>query len=97
MTVLALRLSALANGGQQTSRKGRQKPLESYLPRPTGCRGSYISCYKWRHIWTWLNPNLVKVLDKYLPVGWHEKVYDPEVWEAVDKNTRRGDLGITCR
>ncbi|KUK89312.1 MAG: Alpha-glucan phosphorylase [Mesotoga infera] len=37
------------------------------------------------HVWSWLNPNLVELLDKYLPEDWHERVYDPEIWEGVDK------------
>jgi len=85
MTVLALRLSALANGVSKLHGRVSRNLWNHIYPDLPAVEVPISHVTNGVHIWTWLNPNLVKVLDKYLPVGWHEKVYDPEVWEAVDK------------
>ncbi|NTV91565.1 MAG: glycosyltransferase family 1 protein, partial [Clostridiales bacterium] len=36
------------------------------------------------HTLTWLSPSFKSLYDRYLPEGWQENLYKPEVWEAVD-------------
>ncbi|HHW23728.1 MAG TPA: glycosyltransferase family 1 protein [Clostridiaceae bacterium] len=37
------------------------------------------------HTMTWLAPSFKYLFDKYLPSDWQNRLYDPAVWEAVDK------------
>ncbi len=84
MTVLALRLSALANGVSKLHGRVSRNLWNHIYPDLPAVEVPITHVTNGVHIWTWLNPNLVELLDKYLPKGWHEKVYDPEVWEGVD-------------
>lgn len=35
------------------------------------------------HLASWLAPDLVRLLERYLPADWQERLDDPAVWEAV--------------
>jgi starch phosphorylase len=85
MTVLALRLSALANGVSKLHGRVSRNLWNHIYPDLPAVEVPITHVTNGVHIWTWLNPNLVELLDKYLPEGWHERVYDPEIWEGIDK------------
>ncbi|PZC52599.1 MULTISPECIES: alpha-glucan family phosphorylase [unclassified Mesotoga] len=85
MTVLALRLSALANGVSKLHGRVSRNLWNHIYPDLPAVEVPITHVTNGVHIWTWLNPNLVELLDKYLPEDWHERVYDPGIWEGVDK------------
>jgi starch phosphorylase len=85
MTVLALRLSALANGVSKLHGRVSRNLWNHIYPDLPAVEVPITHVTNGVHVWSWLNPNLVELLDKYLPEDWHERVYDPEIWEGVDK------------
>jgi len=41
------------------------------------------------HTLTWLDSNLKKLYDEYLPKNWETNISDPKVWKAIDKIPNR--------
>ncbi|HOI35388.1 Alpha-glucan phosphorylase [Mesotoga infera] len=84
MTVLALKLSAASNGVSELHGKVSRNLWNHIYPDLPAVEVPITHVTNGVHIWTWLNSSMVKLLDRYLPGDWHERVDDPEVWERVD-------------
>lgn len=85
MTVLALRLSAISNGVSELHGKVSRDMWTHIYPDLPAVEIPITHITNGVHIWSWLNPDLLKLLDGYLPHDWHERVYDPGVWDRVDE------------
>ncbi len=85
MTVLALRLSAMSNGVSELHGRVSRNLWNHIYPDLPNVEVPISHVTNGVHIWTWLNPEIVKLLDRYLPHDWHERVDDPEVWDKVDE------------
>jgi starch phosphorylase len=85
MTVLALRLSSLANGVSKLHGEVSRKLWSHVFPEYPAVEVPITHVTNGVHMWTWLNRDLKKLFDKYFPKGWEEKITDSEIWEYVDK------------
>ncbi len=84
MTVLAINQSAYVNGvselhGRVSRRMWRN--LWPDLPEEEVPIGHITNGV---HLPSWLAPELVEVLTRYLPPDWRERADDPKAWQAVD-------------
>lgn len=85
MTVLALRLSSLANGVSKLHGEVSRKLWSHVFPEYPAVEVPITHVTNGVHIWTWLNRDLKRLFDKYFPEGWEEKITEPGIWEYVEE------------
>jgi starch phosphorylase len=84
MTILALNVSAQANGVSELHGKvSRKMWKKNYLDLieaevPIGHVTNGV------HIWSWLYHEMQDLLDIYLPENWRENILEKETWNAID-------------
>ncbi len=94
MTVLAINQAAYINGVSKLHGQVSRRMWRSLWPNvpeeeiPIGHITNGV------HLPSWLAPELMHLLDRYLPEGWRERVDDPRVWDAV-LNIPDGELWET--
>ena len=84
MTILALNVSAQANGVSELHGKVSRKMWQkNYLDLPiVEVPVGHVT--NGVHIWTWVYHEMLDLLDKYFPKNWRENLLDKETWDAVD-------------
>ncbi len=97
MTVLALRLSACANGVSLLHAKVSRKMWNHIFPDLPEIEIPIDHITNGVHLWTWLNRDLYALLDKYFPDNWEEKITDHEIWENVDKIPDEELWNVHCK
>ncbi len=83
MTVLALRLSAAANGVSKLHGEVSRQMWGWLWPGTPADRVPIRSITNGVHTATWLAPDLEPILDWYLGADWHARIDDPTTWEPV--------------
>jgi starch phosphorylase len=87
MTALAIRMSRSTNGVSRIHGAVSRRMWHSLFP------GKSIDEVPIRHVTngvhalSWIAPSMRRLLDQYLPSGWHvpERITDPDTWKAVDR------------
>jgi starch phosphorylase len=82
MTPLALRLSDHRNGVSKLHGEVSRKMWHGLWPNRKVERVPIGSITNGVHLFTWLHPKMLELLDEYLPKGWNEK-QDGRAWAAV--------------
>lgn len=85
MTVLALNLSGKRNGVSELHGAVSRNIYNSIWPGTPEDDVPICHVTNGIHTLTWLSPVFKYLYDEYLPAGWQERLYDPEVWKDVDK------------
>ncbi|MEA2067091.1 MAG: alpha-glucan family phosphorylase [Thermotogota bacterium] len=97
MTVLALRLSACANGVSLLHGKVSRKMWNHIFPDLPEIEIPIDHITNGVHLWTWLNRDLYALLDRYFPDNWEEQITDPKIWENVDKIPDKELWNVHCK
>lgn len=85
MTVLALNLSGKRNGVSELHGAVSRNIYSNIWPGTPEDDVPITHITNGIHTMTWLSPNLKYLYDRYLPEDWKERLYDPKVWENVQK------------
>ncbi len=85
MPVLALKLSAYANGVSQLHGKISREVWGNLWPGVPTDEVPIKSITNGIHINTWLAPDLGDLYDRYLGPAWSEDVYDKAVWDNISQ------------
>jgi starch phosphorylase len=85
MTVLALNLSGKRNGVSELHGAVSRNIYSNIWPGTPEDDVPITHVTNGIHTMTWLSPNLKYMYDRYLPENWQERLYDPQVWEYVQK------------
>jgi len=85
MTVLALNMSGKRNGVSELHGAVSRNIYSSLWPNIPENEIPIFHVTNGIHTMTWLSPEFKQLFDKYLPEGWHDKIYDTKMWEAVDQ------------
>lgn len=85
MTVLALSLSGKRNGVSELHGAVSRNIYSNIWPGIPEDDVPITHITNGIHTMTWLSPNLKYLYDRYLPGSWQERLYDPQVWEYVQK------------
>jgi len=84
MTVLALNLSGKRNGVSELHGAVSRNIYNSIWPGTPEEDVPISHVTNGIHTLTWLSPLYKYLYDEYLPSGWQERLYDPEVWKSVE-------------
>ncbi len=84
MTVLAMTLSGRRNGVSELHGAVTRNIYSNLWPGVPEEEVPVSHVTNGIHTLTWLSPNFKYLFDKYLPQDWQDRLYDSEVWEAVD-------------
>lgn len=85
MTVLALNLSGKRNGVSELHGAVSRNIYNNIWPGIPEDDVPIFHITNGIHTLTWMSPPIKYLFDKYLPADWQDRIYDPEVWEYVDK------------
>jgi starch phosphorylase len=85
MPVLALRLSAYANGVSKLHGKVTRKMWSGLWPNLTEAEIPVSHITNGIHTRTWLSDEFARLYDRYLGPSWLEDPMDQGLWERVDK------------
>jgi starch phosphorylase len=85
MTVLALRLSAYANGVSELHGHVSREMWQFLWPDVPVNQIPIGHITNGVHVKTWLAPELQALYDRHLTDGWRERVDEPEVWQAIEQ------------
>ncbi|MBI1375449.1 MAG: alpha-glucan family phosphorylase [Phycisphaera sp.] len=84
MAVLALRTSDQANGVAELHGKVSRKMWANIWPNVPNEEVPIGHVTNGVHGGTWISPDMVWLLNRYLPMDWISDRGDPRMWEAVD-------------
>ncbi len=85
MTVLALNLSGKKNGVSELHGAVSRNIYSNLWPGTPENDVPIFHVTNGIHTMTWMSPSFKYLFDKYLPSDWQERIYDPEVWNDVDR------------
>jgi starch phosphorylase len=85
MTVLALRLSNIANGVSKLHGSVSRKMWHNIWPGLPDIEVPVISITNGVHTRSWVSPDMAHLYDRYLGSGWHGGPDDAGVWERVER------------
>jgi len=83
MTVLALRMSAYANGVSRLHGEVARKMWQGVYPKVPALEVPIGSITNGVHIYSWISRELAGLFDRYLGPRWREEPTDTHVWERV--------------
>ena len=84
MTVLALNMSGRKNGVSALHGAVSRNIYNNVWPDIPEEEVSITHITNGIHTMTWLAPSFKYMFDKYLPDDWKQRLYDEDVWSAVD-------------
>jgi starch phosphorylase len=84
MTVLALRLSNVANGVSKLHGSVSRKMWKAIWPELPEAEIPITSITNGIHIHSWVSPDMFQLFDRYLGVVWDGRPSDQNVWKRVD-------------
>jgi len=85
MTVLALNMSGKKNGVSELHGAVSRNIYNSIWPGIPEDDVPITHITNGIHTLTWLSPSYKYLYDKYLPGNWQERLYEPGIWDAVDR------------
>ncbi|NMA67023.1 MAG: glycosyltransferase family 1 protein [Clostridiaceae bacterium] len=85
MAVLALNMSGRKNGVSKLHGKVSRNLFKSVWPDLPEDEVPITHITNGIHTMTWLAPSFKYLFDKYLPSDWQTRMYEPSVWEDIDK------------
>jgi starch phosphorylase len=85
MTVLALRLSAQANGVSRLHGEVSRKMWHSLWPDLDDSEVPIISITNGVHTATWLAPRLAHLYAQYLGADWYDHLDEPALWARIEE------------
>lgn len=83
MPVLALKLSAYANGVSQLHGQVSRELWGNLWPSVPSDEVPIKAITNGVHITTWVAPEIADLYDRYLGPNWSEEVYDKSIWDNV--------------
>jgi starch phosphorylase len=83
MTVMALRMSAYANGVSRLHGEVARKMWQGVYPQVPAQEVPIHSITNGVHLYTWVSRDLANLYDRYLGPRWREDPTDREVWQRV--------------
>ena len=86
MTALAIRMSRSTNGVSRIHGEVSRRLWHSLFPGRSLEQVPIRHVTNGVHMSSWIGPAMRRLLDQYLPRGWHaaEQITDPDTWKAVD-------------
>jgi starch phosphorylase len=86
MTSLAIRLSRSTNAVSRIHGEVSRRMWHSLFPGRSVEHVPIRHVTNGVHLPSWTAPSMRRLLDQYLPPGWHtvERITDPDTWKAVD-------------
>lgn len=84
MTVLALGMSGKKNGVSELHGAVSRNIFNSIWPETPEDEVPITHITNGIHTMTWLSPSFKYLFNKYLPADWQERLYDDDVWKAID-------------
>lgn len=86
MTALAIRMSRSTNGVSRIHGEVSRRMWHSLFPGRSVEQVPIRHVTNGVHVMSWTAPSMRRLLDQYLPPGWHtwERITDPDTWKAVD-------------
>jgi len=85
MPVLALKLSAFANGVSQLHGQVSRELWGNLWPGVPSDEVPIKAITNGVHLKTWVAPEIADLYDRYLGPNWSEEVYDKSIWENVNQ------------
>lgn len=85
MTVLALKMSGKRNGVSALHGAVSRNIYSSLWPDIPENEIPIQHVTNGVHIKTWLAYEFQRLLDKYFPENWYDRIHEPKIWEAVDQ------------
>ena len=85
MTVLALNMSGKRNGVSELHGAVSRNIYNSIWPGTPEDDVPISHITNGIHTLTWLSPSYKYLFDRYLPGNWQDKLYEPGIWDAVDR------------
>ncbi|MFC1762614.1 alpha-glucan family phosphorylase [Planctomycetota bacterium] len=85
MPVLALKLSAFANGVSQLHGQVSRELWGNLWPGVPSDEVPIKAITNGTHITTWVAPEIADLYDRYLGPNWSEEVYEKSVWNNIDQ------------
>lgn len=85
MAVLALRLSAWANGVSRLHSQTARQMWQAVWPELPESEVPIASITNGIHITTWVGEGMLELLDRYLGTGWRETQAEKDIWARVEQ------------
>jgi starch phosphorylase len=87
MTALAIRMSRSTNGVSRIHGGIARRMWQPLFPGKGTDEVPIRHVTNGVHVPSWCAPFMRRLLDRYLPAGWHtaERITDPDTWKAVDR------------
>ncbi len=94
MTVLALKLSRRANAVSALHGEVTRAMWTGLFPGKSEDEVPIGHVTNGVHVPSWLAPQMFRLYDRHLGVGWHERSSQPQIWEGIE-NVDDGELWET--
>ncbi len=97
MTPFAIRVSRSTNGVSVKHGEVAREMWRAMWPERPVADVPISSITNGVHLETWMAPAMQRLLDDYLPRGWHQRMDDPAVWQDVDTIPDELLWAVRCR
>jgi starch phosphorylase len=97
LTPLALHLSKYRNGVSALHGAVARAMWHEVWPGRSKDKTPIGSITNGIHVWTWLHPEMGRLLDAYLPRGWEDRLDQPRTWAAAKEIPGAALWALHCR